>query len=127
VFNNSGAPPIPPIDALDSLQVLATMPALQSNTYSYMDTLDMSNRRVISISMPDAQARAAEQLAKSENRTMSELVREALRTYEKQRRREIISEARQRAAALGIKEEEVPRIVKEVRRGMRSKANRDAR
>ncbi|MCC6368504.1 MAG: ribbon-helix-helix protein, CopG family [Bryobacterales bacterium] len=87
----------------------------------------MSNRRVISISMPDAQARAAEQLAKSENRTMSELVREALRTYEKQRRREIIREARQRAAALGIKEEEVPRIVKEVRRGMRSKANRDAR
>lgn len=77
--------------------------------------------------MPDAQARAAEQLAKSENRTMSELVREALRTYEKQRRREIIREARQRAAALGIKEEEVPRIVKEVRRGMRSKANRDAR
>ena len=76
----------------------------------------MPNRRIISISMPDAQARAAEQLAKAENRTMSELVREALRSYEKQRRREMIAEARERAKALGITEEDVPRIVKEWRR-----------
>ncbi|MGI8741150.1 MAG: hypothetical protein ACR2NN_01005 [Bryobacteraceae bacterium] len=47
---------------------------------------------------------------------MSELVREALRNYEKQKRREIIAEARQRAEERGIKEGDVVRIVREFRR-----------
>lgn len=84
----------------------------------------MSGRRVISISMPEPQAKIAEQMARAENRTMSELVREALRRYEKERRREIIDEARKRASVLGIKEEDVPRIVKEWRREQREKKNR---
>lgn len=37
--------------------------------------------RVFSITMPPGLARQAERLAKKENRTMSELVREALRSY----------------------------------------------
>ena len=87
----------------------------------------MSNRRVLSISMPDAQAKATEQLAKAENRTVSELVREALRSYEKQKRREIIAEARERTKALGIKEEDVPRIVKEWRREQREKNKKSSK
>lgn len=55
---------------------------------------------------------------------MSELVREALRRYEKERRREIIDEARRHASVLGIKEEEVPGIVKEWRREQREEKNR---
>lgn len=83
----------------------------------------MSKSRILSISMPEPQAKVAEQIAKAENRTMSELVREALRRYEKERRREIVEEARQRATALGIRAEDVPRIVKEWRREQREKKN----
>ena len=50
---------------------------------------------------------------------MSELVREALRNYEKQKRREIIAEARQRADKRGIKEKDVVRIIREYRRDQR--------
>jgi Arc/MetJ-type ribon-helix-helix transcriptional regulator len=38
--------------------------------------------KTISISLPPKQLKAAERIAKRENRTMSELVREALRRYE---------------------------------------------
>jgi len=43
----------------------------------------MRTTRTISISLPPAQLRAVERIAKQENRTMSELVREALRQYER--------------------------------------------
>ena len=87
----------------------------------------MSNRRVISISMPDAQAKAAQDLARSENRTMSELVREALRNYEKQKRAEITMKYRKKAEQRGITEADVVRIVKEFRGEERKKRNRPSR
>ena len=43
----------------------------------------MRTSKTISISLPPAQLRKAEQLARKEDRTMSELVREALRRYDK--------------------------------------------
>jgi Arc/MetJ-type ribon-helix-helix transcriptional regulator len=43
----------------------------------------MRTTRTISISLPPAQLRSVERIAKKENRTMSELVREALRQYER--------------------------------------------
>lgn len=43
----------------------------------------MRTTRTISISLPPAQLRTVERIAKKENRTMSELVREALRQYER--------------------------------------------
>jgi Arc/MetJ-type ribon-helix-helix transcriptional regulator len=42
----------------------------------------MRTSRTLSISMPPTQLRQAERLAKKENRTLSELVREALRQYQ---------------------------------------------
>ncbi len=42
----------------------------------------MRTTKTLSISLPPAQLRQAERMARSENRTMSELVREALRRYE---------------------------------------------
>jgi Arc/MetJ-type ribon-helix-helix transcriptional regulator len=39
-------------------------------------------RRTLSVSMPPTQLRQVERLAKKENRTLSELVREALRRYQ---------------------------------------------
>src|SRR5262249_38662155 len=44
--------------------------------------MDMSTTKVYSITMPPDLARQAEALAKKENRTMSELMREALRRYQ---------------------------------------------
>ena len=45
---------------------------------------EMRTSRTLSVSMPPAQLRQAERLAKKENRTLSELVREALRQYQRQ-------------------------------------------
>jgi Arc/MetJ-type ribon-helix-helix transcriptional regulator len=42
----------------------------------------MRTTKTISISLPPKQLKAAERIARKENRTMSELVREALRRYE---------------------------------------------
>ncbi|MGH9486107.1 MAG: ribbon-helix-helix protein, CopG family [Terriglobales bacterium] len=42
----------------------------------------MRTSKTVSISLPPAQLRKAEQLARKESRTMSELIREALRRYE---------------------------------------------
>lgn len=42
----------------------------------------MRTTKTISISLPPKQLKTAERIAKRENRTMSELVREALRRYE---------------------------------------------
>jgi predicted transcriptional regulator len=42
----------------------------------------MRTTKTLSVSLPPAQFKRAERLAKKENRTLSELVREALRQYE---------------------------------------------
>jgi len=42
----------------------------------------MRTTKTLSVSLPPAQLKRAERLAKRENRTLSELVREALRHYE---------------------------------------------
>jgi Arc/MetJ-type ribon-helix-helix transcriptional regulator len=47
-----------------------------------MDNTIMRNTKVYSITMPPDLAKQAERLAKKENRTMSELMREALRRYQ---------------------------------------------
>jgi predicted DNA-binding protein len=45
----------------------------------------MRTTKVVSITMPPPLFEAAQALAKQENRTMSELVREALRHYQRER------------------------------------------
>ena len=47
-----------------------------------MSNIAMRNTKVYSITMPPDLAKQAERLAKKENRTMSELMREALRRYQ---------------------------------------------
>jgi predicted transcriptional regulator len=65
--------------------------------------------------MPEAQIKIAEQLAKAENRTISELMREALRSYEKQRRAEAADKYGRRAKERGLTEADVVRIIEEWR------------
>jgi hypothetical protein len=77
----------------------------------------------ISISMPEAQFKAAERLAKIENRTMSELVREALRRYEQGRRETLASTYRKKATDRGITEADVVRIIRDFRQEEKQKRN----
>jgi Arc/MetJ-type ribon-helix-helix transcriptional regulator len=86
-----------------------------------MSNLDMRSTKIISISMPEAQVKAAEQLAKAENRTMSELIREALRSYEKQKRAATTEKYRMRAQERNLTEADVVRIIKEWRKDERGK------
>ena len=82
----------------------------------------------LSITLPPEMLKRAKKLAGKENRTMSELIREAFREYEQKRRwDEINAFGRARAAELGITEGDVPRLVNEVRAELRKKPNQPRR
>jgi metal-responsive CopG/Arc/MetJ family transcriptional regulator len=80
----------------------------------------MRTTKVVSITMPPPLFEAAQALAKQENRTMSELVREALRRYDRERFFERTRTLMKPAAdRLGIhNEEDVVELVRQVRREM---------
>jgi CopG family transcriptional regulator/antitoxin EndoAI len=73
--------------------------------------------RVYTISLPPELARKAEALAKRDSRTMSELFREAFRTYYAQRARTTLEEIGEYATSRnpGYTEADVPRLIQEVR------------
>jgi predicted transcriptional regulator len=76
------------------------------------------------ISFPPELAKQVEQTAKAENRTLSELFREAFRGYEARRIEKILKRSQKRFAAnnpMGYTEADVPRLVKEYRTGKRLK------
>jgi predicted transcriptional regulator len=60
----------------------------------------MRTTKSVTISLPPAQLKAAERIAKKENRTMSELFREALRRYEQDEQRISSAALSQLSAAL---------------------------
>jgi hypothetical protein len=73
--------------------------------------------------MPPEMAAAAELRAKQENRTMSELFREAFRVYDERQVARFIDETAAYAATRnphGYTEEDIPRLVAEVRAEMRA-------
>jgi Arc/MetJ-type ribon-helix-helix transcriptional regulator len=86
----------------------------------------MRTTKVLSITLPEAMLKDAKKRAKKENRTMSELVREALRRYEwMEWLKEIRPYADERAKAAGIlTEEDVDRVIHEARRERRAAAAR---
>lgn len=72
------------------------------------------------ISLPPELAQKAEALARRDSRTMSELFREAFRTYSALQARRTLDELGEYAATRnpeGYTEADVPRLVKEVRAG----------
>lgn len=74
--------------------------------------------KIWTISLPAEIMKEAEEVAKREGRTKSELLREALRQYLWNRRwRELQLYGAQRAKAFGLTEEDVERLVDEYRRG----------
>lgn len=76
--------------------------------------------QVINVSLPASLLKAADDQAKSEYRSRSELFREAIRSYilKRQTWHEIFAYGRKQAKKLGIKsEEDVYRLVEEYRQG----------
>jgi predicted DNA-binding protein len=79
--------------------------------------------RVFTISMPPEMAASAEYLAKIENRTMSELMREAFRAYDERQVARFFDEMGEYAKSRnphGYTEEDIPRLIDEVRAEMRA-------
>ena len=85
--------------------------------------------KTLSVTLPPEMLDKAERLAKKEHRTMSELVREALRQYERNRIWEEISVYGQKSAAqAGIRtEEDVVRLVHDFRRERRKRSKSSSR
>lgn len=86
----------------------------------------MRTTKVLSITLPEAMLAEMQALARKENRTMSELVRQALREYRRERYWEEVNaygRATAEAAAVG-NDDDVVRAIREARREER--ARRDA-
>ncbi len=81
----------------------------------------MRTTKTITVSMTPEQLSQAKRQAAAENRTMSELVREALRRYRQERFWERVGVHRLRMEALGIEEKDVVRIIHEWRAEQRKK------
>ena len=86
--------------------------------------------KVYTISLPPEMAKQAEAIAKRDSRTMSELFREALRAYQRERTRKWLQDVGEYAATRnpeGYTEEDVLRLIKEVRAENRSERQRKLR
>ena len=86
----------------------------------------MRTTKVVSITLPPPLFEEAKALAKQENRTMSELMREALRRYQREREWEQIRAYGTKAAEkAGVKtEEDVVNLIHEWRKDQRSEHNK---
>ena len=79
----------------------------------------------MSVTLPPEMLKRAQSIAKRESRTMSELVREALRHYDRQTWwDEVNAYGRQRARDHGVNEGDVERLVQETRPGARKAAKK---
>ncbi|HZD47455.1 MAG TPA: ribbon-helix-helix protein, CopG family, partial [Silvibacterium sp.] len=86
--------------------------------------------KVYTISLPPDMAKQAEAIAKRDSRSMSDLFREAFRVYQSERIRKALEDAAAYGATrnpYGYTEEDVPRLIKEVRAEMRAEQERKAR
>ena len=85
--------------------------------------------KTLSVTLPPEMLDKAERLAKKEHRTMSELVREALRQYERNNIwREIGLYGQESAAKAGIKsEEDVVKMIHDFRRKRRKHRKQSVR
>lgn len=83
-----------------------------------MATATARKSKVYTISLPPELARMAEALAQRDSRTMSELFREAFRTYSAQQARKTLDELGEYAEGRnpkGYTEADVPRLIRQVR------------
>src|SRR5437762_14142316 len=82
----------------------------------------MRESKVRSFSLPPAQLKEIEARAKKENRTLSELIREALRRYLYERDLEDLhAKSQAKVARLGITEADIVPLIHQLRRERRDK------
>lgn len=85
----------------------------------------MRTTKTVSVSMPPAELKVAERLAKITNRSLSGVVREGLkRMAAEQYWQQVHAVARPKARALGITESDVERLVQEYRQEKRTKTSK---
>ncbi|HUY80955.1 MAG TPA: ribbon-helix-helix protein, CopG family [Acidobacteriaceae bacterium] len=93
----------------------------------------MRTTEILSITLPAPMLKEARDLARQENRTMSELMREALRQYQRQRRMELLTSAAQATVlATNIRTEEdvvdaIHQFRREQRRSKPARAQKSSR
>jgi CopG family transcriptional regulator/antitoxin EndoAI len=88
----------------------------------------MRTTKTLSITLPPEMLARAEELAKKENRTMSELIREALRNYERNRWwDEMNAYGRAKADERGLTEADVVPLAKQVRKERRARQSQKPR
>jgi len=76
----------------------------------------MRNTKTLSVTLPPDMLKRAQSIAKKESRTMSELIREALRHYERRSLWDDVNAyGRSKADRQGIREQDVDRLVHELR------------
>ena len=76
----------------------------------------MRNTKTLSVTLPPDMLKRAQSIAKKESRTMSELIREALRYYERRSWWDEVNDyGRASALRRGIREADVERLVHETR------------
>ena len=81
----------------------------------------MRNTRTLSVTLPPDMLKRAQSTAKKESRAMSELIREALRHYERRSWWDDVNAyGRARAERQGIREEDVDRLVHEMQASKRA-------
>ncbi len=81
-----------------------------------MPTARRRSSRVFTISFPDALARQVEQTAREENRNISELFREAWRTYKVERLEKDLEAIRRSLPPTNYTPDDVEALVDEIRR-----------
>ncbi|MBL0157449.1 MAG: ribbon-helix-helix protein, CopG family [Bryobacterales bacterium] len=89
----------------------------------------MRTTKVVTISLPAETLAAAQKMAAEEQRTMSELMREAFRVYQRDREKwaDIFAYGEQQGKKAGVRtEEDVVRIVREERRKIAQEAAKAA-
>jgi predicted transcriptional regulator len=81
----------------------------------------MRNTKTLSVTLPPDMLKRAQSIAKKESRTMSELIREALR-YDERRSfwDDVNAYGRSKADRQGIREQDVDRLVHELRASKRA-------
>jgi CopG family transcriptional regulator/antitoxin EndoAI len=85
----------------------------------------MRSTRTLSVTLPPEMLKRAQSIAKRESRTMSELVREALRHYDRRAWwDEVNAYGRQRTEERGLRDGDVERLVHESRRGASTRKQR---
>ncbi len=81
----------------------------------------MRNTKTLSVTLPPDMLKRAQSIAKRESRTMSELIREALRHYERRSWWDDVNAyGRSQADRQGIREPNIDRLIHELRASKRA-------